>query len=107
MSSGTTLGCGAGAASVVVSWVCTLSGGVTCGEADLLKISASLRSADVCLSPSVVSGILGVRLRRVWVRYADACVAASLEDSLGNVSVARENPWCLIYIFSRLGDVRR
>ena len=41
----------------------------------------------VCLYPNAVSGILGIGLRRVWVRSVDACVAASLEDTLGKVSV--------------------
>ena len=47
-----------------------------------------LRVTVVCLYPNAVSGILGIGLRRVWVRSADACVAASLEDTLGKVSVA-------------------
>ena len=88
MSSGITLVFEAGAASVVVSRVCTLRGGVTCGRAALLKISTSFRSAAVCLSPSDVSGIVGVGLRIVWVRSMAACAAASLEYSIGKFSVA-------------------
>ena len=88
MSSGITLVFEAGAASVVVSRVCTLRGGVTYGGSALLKISVIFWSATVCLSTSVVSGLVGVMLRRAWVMSAAACVAESLEDSLGKVSVA-------------------
>ena len=95
VSYGTTIIGGAGAASVVVSGVFTLWGVVTCGGSALLKISESFLSATVCLSPSIVSGLVGVGLRRVWVRLTAACVASSLEDSIGKVSVARKNPWCL------------
>ena len=90
MSSGTTLGGGAGDDSVVVTGVCTLRGGVTYGGSALLKISVIFWSATVCLSTSVVSGLVGVMLRRAWVMSAAACVAESLEDSLENVSVARK-----------------
>ena len=75
---GSTLGGSAGAAYGVVSGACTLRGGVTCGGAALVNISVNLRSADVCLSPKVVSGLLGVGLRRKWVRSAVECVAAFL-----------------------------
>ena len=85
---GSTLGGGAGSTSDVVSGVCTLGGGVTCGWCALVNISASFRSAAVCLSPNVVRGILGVGLRRTWVRYTAACFAASLEYSIGKVSVS-------------------
>ena len=85
---GSTLGGGTGAAYGVVSGVCTLVGGVTCVEAALLNISASFRSAAVCLSPNVVSGLAGVGLRRTWFRSMSACVSESLEDILGKVSVA-------------------
>ena len=69
-----------------------------------MKISASCWSAAVCLSPNGVSGLVGVGLRSVWVRFAAACVAAPLEDSLGKVNVARKNPWCLrLFIFPSWG----
>ena len=61
------------------------------GRAALLNIYASCLRASVCLSPNVVSGLVGVRLRRAWVRYMAACVDTSFEESLGKVSVAREN----------------
>ena len=61
----------------------------------MLKISASFQSAAVSLSHNVVRGVVGVGLSRAWVRSADVCVAVSLEDSLGKVSVSGENPWCL------------
>ena len=54
-----------------------------------MNISASFRSAAVCLSPNVVSGLVGVVFRKEWVRSAAVCVDASLEDSLGKVSVSR------------------
>ena len=57
-----------------------------------MKIYASCLSAAVFLSPKVVSGIVGVGLRRVWVRSTAACVAASCEYSLGKVIVAGKNP---------------
>ena len=89
---GSTLGGGAGAAPGVVSGVYTLGGGVTSGGAALENISTSDLSANVCLSPNFVSGLVGVGFRREWVRSVAACVAASCGDSLGKVSVARKNP---------------
>ena len=59
-----TLGGGVGAASGVLSGVCTLGGGVTCGGAALVNISASCLRAAVCLSPNAVSGLVGFGLRR-------------------------------------------
>ena len=53
-----------------------------------MNISASFLSADVCLSPNVVSGLVGVGLMRAWVRSAAAYVDASCENSLGKVSVS-------------------
>ena len=92
---GSTLGGGAGAAYDIVSGVFTLGGGVTCGVATLLKISASCLRADVCLSPNVVSGLVGVRLSREWMRSAVACVAASFDEIFGDDSVAGKNSMVL------------
>ena len=78
--------------SGVVSRVYTLGSGVTSGGAALENISTSDLSANVCLSPNFVSGLVGVGFRREWVRSVAACVAASCGDSLGKVSVARKNP---------------
>ena len=87
----TLVGC-AGAASGFVSGVCTIRGGFTSGGgAALVNISVSCLSATICLSPNVVSGLVGVGLRREWVSSTAACVAAYCEDSLGKVSVAGEN----------------
>ena len=85
---GYTFGGGAGAAFGVVSGVCTLVGGVTSGGRTLVKIYGSCLSASVCFSPHVVSGLVGVRLKRAWVRSAAACVVKSCEDSIDKVSVA-------------------
>ena len=52
-----------------------------------MNISASCLRDDVCLSPIVVSGLLGVGFRRAWVRSEAACVAAYFEDSIFKVSV--------------------
>ena len=53
---------------------------------------------------NVVSGIVGVGLRRDLVRSVASCVAASLEESLGNVSVSGGNQWCLrLFIFPSWG----
>ena len=60
-----------------------------------MNISSIFQSAAFCLYPNVVSGLVGVGLRRDLVRSVAACVAASLEESLGNVSVSGGNPWCL------------
>ena len=101
---GSTLIGGVGDASDVVSGVCTLGGGVTYGGAALVKISTILRSSDVCFPPNVVSGLVGVGLRRAWVRSAIAFVAASLEDSLGKISVSGKNLWCLrLFLFPSWG----
>ena len=69
---GSTIRGGKGEASGVASG----GGGVTCGGgATLLNISASCLRASVSLSPNVVSGLVGVGLRRKWVSSAAACVA--------------------------------
>ena len=54
-----------------------------------MNIFSILCSAAFCLYPNVVSGLAKVCLRRDLVRSVAACVAASLEESLGNVSVSR------------------
>ena len=61
---GSTLGGVSGAAYGVVSGVCTPGGGVTCGVKDLVNISVSFLRAAVCLSHNVVSGLVGIWLRR-------------------------------------------
>ena len=86
---GSTLRGDAGAASVLVSGVCTLGGRFTCGGAALVNISTSFLRATVCFSPNVVSWIVGVGLRRSCFSSASACDAAFFEDSLVKVSVAR------------------
>ena len=53
-----------------------------------MNISSIFWSASFCLYPNVVSGLVGVGLRRDLVTFVAACVAASLEKSLGNVSVS-------------------
>ena len=85
---GSTLVGDAGAASGVVFGICTLGGGVASGGTALVKIFSSFLSANVFLSPSVVSGLVGVGLRRSWFRFAAACVAEYCEEILGKVSVA-------------------
>ena len=47
------------------------------GGAAVVNISAICLSAAVCLSPTVVSGLVGFGLRRVLVRSAAACVYIS------------------------------
>ena len=104
-SCGFTLGCDEGAASGVVFGVCTLGGGVTSGRVALVNISASFLRAAVCLSPNIVSVIVGVGLRRVWVRSAAACVAAYFEDSIFKVSVFGKFRSVGDSLFCHLGDV--
>ena len=89
---GSTLGGFSGATSDVSYGVVTLRGGVTCGGGGgLLKISDSCLRATVCFPPNSVSGIVGVGLRGAWVRSETACVAASFDEILDNVSVAGGN----------------
>ena len=73
---GSALGGVSGAASGVDSGVLALRGGVTCGAVALLKISVSCLRDDDFLSPNAVSVLVGVGLRKAWVRSAAACVAA-------------------------------
>ena len=58
------------------------------GGGDLTNISVGCLRAAVCLYPFSVSGLVGVGLRRVWVKSTDACVDASFEEILGNFSVS-------------------
>ena len=53
-----------------------------------MKIFVSFLSAAVFLSPKVVSGIVRVGLRRVWVSSAAVYIAEYFEDILGKVSVS-------------------
>ena len=82
---GSTLGGGAG----VDSGAFTLGGSFACEGAALLNISESFLKASVFLSPHAVIGIVGVGLSRVWLMSAAACVAASFDNIIGNVSVSR------------------
>ena len=101
---GSTLGGGTRAASGIISGVCTLGGGVTLRGYALENISASFRSAAVCLSHNIVSGIVGVGLRRESVKSAAECIDASLQDSLGKVSISGKKLWCLrLFIFQSWG----
>ena len=54
-----------------------------------MNISESCIRSAVCLSPNSVSGLVGVRLSRAWVRPEAACVATYFEEILGKVSVSR------------------
>ena len=72
----------------------TFEFGITCGGAVMLNISVSCFRVSVCLSPNVVSRILGVGLRRTLVSSEAAFVDASFDEILGNVRVAGGNPWC-------------
>ena len=74
-------------------WVFNLRGCATCGGADILKISVRWFRGAVCLSPNIVSGLVGVGLRRVWVRSASACVAASFDDIISNVRDTGKTMW--------------
>ena len=69
------------------------------GESVLVKISVSCLRGAVCLSPNVVSGLVGVGLRRVWVRSTSACVAAPFKDIIDKVSVAVKNSVLLETIY--------
>ena len=61
------------------------------GGAAMLNISASGFRAAVCLSPNVVSGIVGVWLMRVCMRSTAACVSTYFDDIIGNVRFDGEN----------------
>ena len=54
----------------------------------MFKISASCFRAAVCLLTSVLSGLVGVGLRREWERSATTCVAAYSEEIIGNGRVS-------------------
>ena len=56
-----------------------------------MKISAICLRSTVCLSPNVVSGLVRVGLRRVWVSSAAVYIAEYFEDILGKVSVGGGN----------------
>ena len=87
---GSTIGGGAVAAYGVTSGVSTLGGGVTLGAAAMLKIPSICFRDTIYLSPNVVGGLVGVGFRRAWVRSESACVSASFDDIIGNVSFAGE-----------------
>ena len=86
---GLTIRVATGGVSGVVSGVCTLGGGVNYKGLTWRIFPSIFRSAAFCLYPNVVSGIVGIGFRMDLVRSVAACVAASLEESLGNVSVSR------------------
>ena len=92
---GYTLGGGKGAASGVASGMCTLVVRVSWGGVAMVKISASCLRVAVFLSPNSVSGLVGVRLSREWMRSAVACVAASFDEIFGDDSVAGKNSMVL------------
>ena len=91
---GSTLRGGAGDASGVAYGIFNLGGGVTCGGEAMLNIWACCFRAAVFLSPNVMSGIVGVGLRRAWVRVATACVAVFLMKLLSMLGFLGKTPWC-------------
>ena len=50
-----------------------------------MKISASFFSTTISLSPNVVIGLVGVGLRRTWVRSEATCVDASFDKIIGSI----------------------
>ena len=106
MTFGSTLEGGSGAASGFAYGVFNLGGGVTCGATAMFQIYKSCLRAAVCFYPKVMSGIVGVGLRRAWVRSSSTCVAAYFDEIPGNVRVAWEKIRSVgDSLFSRLGDV--
>ena len=57
----------------------------------MVMISESCLRAAVCLFPNAVILIVGVGLRRAWVRSAATCIAVSFEEILGKVTVSGVN----------------
>ena len=57
----------------------------------MVMISESCLRAAVCLFPNAVILIVGVGLKRVWMRSVTACSAVSCEDLLGTGSVSGGN----------------
>ena len=60
------------------------------GGAALLEVSDSYLKADFLFSPDILSGLVGVGLRRAWVRSVAESFAASFGEVLGNVRVSVE-----------------
>ena len=102
MTFGSTLEGGSGAASGFAYGVFNLGGGVTCGATAMFQIYTIFLRAAVCFYPKVMSGILGVGLRRAWVRSLTTYVAPSFDVILGNVRFARENSMGLEILFLSL-----
>ena len=94
---GSTLRGGVGTSSGVAFGVPTLGGGVgascrgsalvadgvSCSGTDMLNMSAICITYAVCLSPIVVSGIVGVGLSRECVRSNVKCVANNSDTIFG------------------------
>ena len=57
----------------------------------MVNISASFLRVAVFLSPNSVSGVVGIGLRRVWVRSVATCIASSFDNTIGNFMVAGGN----------------
>ena len=50
-----------------------------------MKISEIFFSTTISLSPNVVIGLVGVGLRRTWVRSEATCVDASFDKIIGSI----------------------
>jgi hypothetical protein len=66
-------------------------GVVACGWTVVLKMSASLRNATVCASPSVVKGPWGSLFSKAWIKSFAAKIAASVWLIVGTLQVAGKN----------------
>ena len=80
-----------GGAGVFYCGVDVLSGAVSQGETSMLKIDANCFNSAVCFYHIIGIGMVGVGLRRAWLRSAATCVAASSEEILGKGILSRNN----------------
>ena len=88
---GSNIGGGAGTAFRFASRVFSLGGGLTCGGASMLNISLSCYRDTVYLCSNFVYGLVGIGLRRVWMRSAAAYVDEYFDDIRDNFRVSGEN----------------
>ena len=65
-----------------------VGGGVALVGMSMLKIYASCFNDAVCCLFIFVSGVVGVWLRRAWVRSFSACVSVSTDGILGKSKIS-------------------
>ena len=86
-----------GGAEVSFCYVSVVYGSIDLGGMVMLNVDDSCFNTAVCLSPIFVSEIVGVGLRRVWVRSTAVCISECAENLLISLVLMRRTLFFLLF----------